>query len=246
MLKKNISFFDKTVIGTGQLAKAFENANFDDSICIFASGVSDSNCKDNASFERERNLLTQALKNSDDKKIVYFSSCALSAPDYPKNEYYRHKQSMEELIRLSSDNYYIFRIPQLFGELKHHKTLINFIYESIVHDKNFTVYDGAFRYVIEIEDVKKLVEAYTYEALPCSIIDIASPYRYSVLEIVHIIEKLLGKKATYDIVEKSDGYSLDLSKMQDFIKENRLNIHFSQNYLETKLKEKISLHNKGV
>ena len=64
------------IIGTGQLAKAFDNANFDDNVCIFASGVSDSNCKDNAPFEREKNLLREALKNNVEKKFIYFSSCA--------------------------------------------------------------------------------------------------------------------------------------------------------------------------
>ncbi|NCO00676.1 MAG: NAD(P)-dependent oxidoreductase [Epsilonproteobacteria bacterium] len=234
------------IIGTGQLAKAFDNANFDDNVCIFASGVSDSNCKDNAPFEREKNLLREALKNNVEKKFIYFSSCALSASEYPKNEYYCHKQAMEDLIQTSSDNYYIFRIPQLFGALKHHKTLINFIYESIVQNKKFTIYDGAFRYVIEIEDVKKLIKAYISNASPCCIIDITNPYRYSILEIVHIFEKLLGKKASYDMVNKSDEYTLDLSKMQDFIEKNELDIDFSNNYLEKKLKEKIMLLIEGV
>ncbi|MDK9694693.1 MAG: NAD(P)-dependent oxidoreductase, partial [Sulfurimonas sp.] len=205
------------IVGSGQLAKEFEKSEHGD-VVIFASGVSNSTCKDENEFIREKNLLESMLNSNKEKKIVYFSSCALSAPDYAKNAYYEHKKQMEELIRLNSNNYYIFRIPQLFGKLKHHKTLINFLYEAIINGDKFNVYSGAYRYVIEIEDVRKLVEAYLNYSEPNIVVDIANTYRYNILEVVSILERLLGKKAIYDVIEKSDEYVLDLSRVQDFIK----------------------------
>lgn len=86
------------------------------------------------------------------------SSCALSAIEYPKNDYYKHKANMEDIIKEHSNNYYIFRVPQLFGDFILHKTLINFIYKAIVHEHKFNVYNESYRYVIEINDVRKLVE----------------------------------------------------------------------------------------
>jgi len=107
------------IIGNGQLANAFKE--FDDKeIVIFASGVADSNCIDEKQFERERLLLTSTLSKYNDKTFVYFSSCALSAKEYPLNDYYKHKKQMELLIKKTTENYYIFRIPQLFGKLKTH------------------------------------------------------------------------------------------------------------------------------
>lgn len=102
------------IIGSGQLAKVFAKSQIKDDVCIFASGVSNSSCTDEKQFEREKNLLVDTLKKNSDKKFVYFSSCALSAIEYPKNDYYKHKVNMEDIIKEHSNNYYIFRVPQLF------------------------------------------------------------------------------------------------------------------------------------
>ena len=227
------------VIGNGQLAKIFINSSMNlNNVCIFASGVSNSSCIDEKQFEREKNLLIDTLKSSSDKKIVYFSSCALSAPEYPKNDYYKHKTNMELLIKEYSNNYYIFRIPQLFGDLILHKTLINFIYKSIEHNHKFNIYDEAYRYVIEINDVQRLVESYL-DNDGCITVDLSNPYRYKVLDIVYIFEKLLNKKAHYEVVQNEDKYTLDLTSLEDFIKEKRIDINFGEEYLMKKLREKL-------
>lgn len=226
------------VVGTGQLAKVFES--FQDKEClIFASGVSNSSCIDIKQFEREKNLLIETLKSNDGKKFVYFSSCALSANDYPKNAYYQHKEAMEDIIKIYSTNYYIFRIPQLFGDLILHKTLINFIYKAIVHEHKLHVYDEAYRYVIEIHDVQKIVEMYVKNHTSCVTVDIANTYRYKVLEIVKIFERLLDKEAHYDLISKDDHYTLDLTSMHNFINDFELKLGFGENYLMEKLKEKL-------
>ena len=226
------------IIGNGQLAKAFQKSKLKDDTCIFASGVSNSSCTDERQFEREKNLLIDTLKNNGDKKFVYFSSCALSAFEYPKNDYYKHKANMEDIIKEHSNNYYIFRIPQLFGDFILHKTLINFIYKSIEHNHKFNIYDEAYRYVIEINDVRKLVESYlNFDS--CMTVDLANPYRYKVLDIVQIFEKLLGKKAYYEVIQKEDKYILDLTSLEKFIKEKRIDIDFGEEYLIKKLREKL-------
>lgn len=227
------------IIGNGQLAKAFQKSQLKDDICIFASGVSNSSCTDEKQFEREKNLLIDALKNNSDKKFVYFSSCALSAEDYPKNAYYRHKANMEDTIKEYSNNYYIFRIPQLFGDLINHKTLINFIYESIVNNQEFIVYNEAYRYIIEINDVKKLVKAYLEYSTSNVVVDIANPFRYKVTDIVNLFEKLFKKTAKYKLIEKKDGYILGFYAMKNFIKINNIDLYFYENYLNDKIKAKI-------
>ncbi|MBD3842730.1 MAG: NAD(P)-dependent oxidoreductase [Campylobacterales bacterium] len=230
------------IVGNGQLAQVFKDCNNDDT-CIFASGVANSNCQDEAEFEREKKLLIKHLEENVDKKFVYFSSCALSAPEYQKNEYYMHKEKMEELIKEYSENYYIFRIPQLFGKLKDHKTLINFLYESVLKGNSFKVYSDAYRYVIEIEDVRKLVESYLSFSKPNITVDLANPYRYKVLEIVQIFEDLLNKKANYEIIKKEDLYELNLSELLNFIEKNEVCVEFSEKYLKNKLQEKIKESN---
>lgn len=226
------------IVGSGQIATAFKSYD-DDNLIIFASGVSDSNCTDPTQFVREKKLLLKYIQNLQDGRIVYFSSSALSFPSYSNSRYYQHKKHMEELIIQSTNNYCIFRVPQLFGSLKEHKTLINFLYYSILNERQFRLYDEAYRYVIEINDLTNLVcDFLKYSSTPI-ILNVANPYRYKVLDIVHIFEKLLNKKANYELIEKNDGYELDLSDMKSFIEEFGIKTDFCEDYLYQKLKAKV-------
>lgn len=228
------------VVGGGQLAKAFSTYAQDANICIFASGVSNSSCIIESEFDREKNLLLFHLNSSKDKKFVYFSSCALSSNHYEKTPYYNHKRNMEQLIKDNSNNYNIFRIPQLFGDLILHKTLINFFYKAIIHQHQFNVYDQAYRYVIEIRDLKMLVDKYILESSDNTTIDFANPYRYSVLDLVKSFEDLLGMKAKYNLVEKEDAYLLNLDDMNSFIENHNIKLEFGKEYFERKIKQKLS------
>lgn len=229
------------VKGDGQLAKCFYNYLGANDICIFASGVSNSNCTEKEQFDREEKLLNDSLRRHINNKFVYFSSCALSSPSYPKNEYYRHKENMESIIKKNSENYYIFRLPQLFGNLFEHGTLINFIYKSIKHGEKFNVYDEAYRYVIEMNDLNLIAGKYLMGQQPCITVDIANNYKYKVIDIVGIFEKLLNKKAHYELIKKEDQYDLDLSHLERFIEEKKIDVEFGEHYLISKLKEKLCL-----
>jgi nucleoside-diphosphate-sugar epimerase len=223
------------VIGNGQLAKIFDNFKNNNDTVIFASGVSNSNSTSVQEFKREESLLIDSLIKYKGKKFVYFSSCALSAENYLKNDYYLHKEKMEKIIKVNSDDYYIFRLPQVFGELKNHNTLINFLYFSIINSEPFNLYSNAYRYVIEINDVKLFVESFLKNHKSQIIIDLANPYRYNVLEIVTLIEELVNKKGVYKIIDKYDGYELNLENINNYVLKEKLNINFSENYLSRKL-----------
>lgn len=230
------------IIGNGQLAKAFINCDLvHNDLCVFASGVSNSNCSDPNEFEREKKLLENTLAEHPDKKLIYFSSCALSASQYPKNAYYQHKQCMEDIIQGQSQDYLIFRIPQLFGELKHHNTLINFLYEAILEGREFNVFSEAYRYVIEINDVVTLVRAYIKHGYTKKILNLANPYRYRVEEIVKIFESLLNKKACYQLIEKNDEYELDLIDLKMFLTKHEIDVCFGELYLTNNLIDKVWL-----
>jgi len=226
------------IIGSGQLAKVFDGFVNNETL-IFASGVSNSSCINKDQFEREKMLLLKMIEKHSNKKFVYFSSCALSAPGYPKNAYYNHKKSMERILKDNQGQYYIFRLPQLFGDLINHKTLINYIYNSILQENAFTVYDHAYRYVIEMNDVRDIVNTYLKYHEAGIVIDLANPYSYRVLDIVHIFERLLNKKAKYQVIEKNDRYTLDLTQMLNFTSKHDLKLEFGSDYLLMKLKEKI-------
>lgn len=224
------------IVGNGQLAKIFSSYNSKD-VCIFASGVSNSRCKDNKEFWREADLLMETIKQNPEKIMIYFSSCALSAPEYDLNEYYLHKLNMENLIKNNVKKYFIFRVPQLFGELKEHTTIINYLYFSILHKKKITLYDDAYRYVLDIRDLKKIVKAILSNASPNITIDLANPYRYSIKEIVSICEKILNQSANAEVIQHVDKYLLNLDEMDKFLDEHQVKLGFSEKYLEEKLSD---------
>lgn len=226
------------VLGSGQLAKAFSDLE-EKGLFVFASGVSNSTCTDPDEFKRESDLLLNALRTNSKRKFVYFSSCALSAKDYELNSYYKHKLYMERLVQENSSAYYIFRLPQLFGDLILHQTLINYIYKSIVKGELFSVFDEAHRYVIEISDVRLLVDAYLKHHESGIIVDIANPFRYKILDIVKAFERLLNKKANYQLIEKNDQYTLNLSPMLSFMEQYNIETEFGPDYLIQKLSQRI-------
>jgi len=227
------------IVGNGQLAQTFQKISHQD-IVVFASGVSNSSCQEEREFQREETLLLSTLEKHKDKKFIYFSSCALSADAYELNEYYRHKQRMENLIKQYSNNYYIFRIPQLFGDLKKHKTIINYFYNCIINQVPFSVYNDAYRYVIELNDLCKIVDYIVSTQSSKLILDIANPYRYKIINIVEILENLLSIKANYKTLKKTDKYILDFDYFNQVVDINKIGIeNFGEEYLYMKLKEKV-------
>ncbi len=226
------------IVGSGQIALAFKNYSPSNSI-VFASGVSNSSCKDIREFERERKLLEHNLRTIEDRNFIYFSSCALSANDYHLNSYYRHKLAMEHLIKSGTDNYYIFRIPQLFGCMKKHSTLINYLFNAINESRSFNVYSGANRYVVELNDVVRLVNSYVNNVAPGITVDLANTYRYSILELVEEFEQILDVTAHYDLIPGVDSYELNLDALQQHVENYKLNIEFGKSYFRKKLTSKI-------
>ena len=93
------------IIGSGLIAKSFSKNKLFDDYLIFASGVSNSNTTDENEFKREENLLIKNL--STDKPLIYFSSIFSSSIDNP---YFNHKRDMENLVKNSHSNFFIFRI----------------------------------------------------------------------------------------------------------------------------------------
>ena len=223
------------VVGGGQVAKAFSSYSEDSGVVIFASGVSDSNEVQKSEFGREKSLLTYHLKNSQDKKFVYFSSCAVIDDARKDSPYYEHKLAMEGLVEKYSTNRYIFRMPQLFGQLIRHTTLINYLYYKILDGEKFDIYDEALRYVIYIDDAVSIVSNYLLRGAGNRILDIANPYAYSIKEIVECLEIKANRSGIYNVLKGRDGVRLDLRELLAHVKKENLDFGFGKYYLHEKL-----------
>lgn len=104
------------IIGSGDIASILPK---DTDLLFFASGVSNSQCKDEEEYKREEELL---LSQHTGSHIVYFSSLAVF---YSDTRYTRHKLRMEAIVK-GFDHYTIIRIGNItWGSNPH--TLINYL-----------------------------------------------------------------------------------------------------------------------
>jgi nucleoside-diphosphate-sugar epimerase len=186
------------IIGNGLLANAFGRYASDDSVVIFASGVSNSNETSEAEFERERRLLAAALEG--DRKLVYFSSCGVIDAYEAERPYIQHKRRMEALV-LASPTGYVLRLPQVVGPTGNPHTLTNFLRDRISSGERFTAWARAERNLVDIDDVaaigSAMIDQWPGESRTISI---AGSRSSTVPEIVAIFEHVLGRQAncTYE------------------------------------------------
>lgn len=145
------------VVGNGLIASAFmADYNEDDKFVIFAAGVSNSFETNVCEFERERNLLITTLSNNKDKHLVYFSSFIDS--NILKRKYVEHKNNIEKIIKESSNNYTILKLPQVIGHGGNNHVLVNFITRKLKLNEEITVYKNTYKSLIDVDDVKKIVD----------------------------------------------------------------------------------------
>ena len=221
-------------MGNGLIATNMKHYLDDNRFLIFASGVSNSSEVSQSAFDRERSLVEEHLAIANKKKMlfIYFSSCALVDASHLSIPYYRHKFEIEQLIKQEADNFIIFRLPQLIGKSDNKNTLINYLVDKVKTGEHFELWKHATRYLIEINDLKIILDALLFEkTLLNQTIDVANPYRYRVEEIVNIIAKYMHTKANYVLVDKKDSYELDLEWFLTVCDKKRLNISFGYEYL---------------
>lgn len=131
------------IIGNGNIASVCKPFDREDRI-IFASGVSDSGCTDEIEFLRERSLLSNQDKS---KHLIYFSSLGIY---YNNKRYFRHKKSMEALIKANFKTHTIVRLEVC--EWVNNPTVIhNFFRKKIANEEPVIIQD-AFRYVISLQE----------------------------------------------------------------------------------------------
>lgn len=96
------------IIGNGNIASVLNDR---EGVIFFASGVSDSGCKDRTQFDREIELMKAYGPRG--VMFVYFSSIAI---DFATSPYLRHKSICEHIVRISRENYCIIRLGNLWWD----------------------------------------------------------------------------------------------------------------------------------
>jgi hypothetical protein len=137
---------------------------------------------------------------------------------------------MEMLIKQYS-NYLIVRLPQLAGKTPNPNTLLNFLFNEINSGNQFRLYKYAKRNIIDCDDVVLIVQNIIADKVAIdSQIAIVNPSNYSPIEIVRCMEKVLRKRAIYDLIDSGSESKIDSSITEVYA--NKLGIKFAPPYLE--------------
>jgi len=139
------------------MAKVFnDHYKDDDSIVIFASGVSNSNEVSETQYVREKTLIEKCLIEHPDKKLIYFSSVIhLSGM---KTRYLDHKREIEYLLQQRSNNYLVIRLPQIVGHGGNKNNIVNYFDNCIKNDIVINVQIDTIRSIIDVDDVFRIVK----------------------------------------------------------------------------------------
>jgi nucleoside-diphosphate-sugar epimerase len=219
------------IIGSGMLANAFRYSEITNSrICIFASGVSNSNCNDVKDFNREAALLRSALMAYQElSTFVYFGTCSIYDPASQSHPYVLHKLTMERLV-LDHPAGLVIRLPQVVGPNASPYTLVSSLCESIRFERTINLWEYATRNIIDVGDVVKIVTALISSPQhTCKIINVANPFSYSIRIIIESIEMVLGRKAILNVVPLGAAYEINIELIEPLIK--TLGLNFGRDYL---------------
>ena len=224
------------VIGNGMIANRFIDYKDDDSIIIFASGVSNSKDTIEQNFLREFALLDKTIKSNTDKALVYFSTCSIEDEELQNAPYVIHKKTIEKFIKETASGYFIFRVSNLAGVSNNPYTLLNYFIFNVLQNHPLKVWKNAYRNIIGIDDMYAITNYILQKNIFVnSTINIANPENYSVPFIINTIETYLHKKAVPFEEDKGDNYNIDVSKIEPIIR--HLNIPFNDEYLASLLKK---------
>lgn len=221
------------LIGSGLVAQAFITAyTLRDDVCIYAAGVSNSGCSDVHEFARERQRLTAALQHAQHADcFVSFGTCSVADPEAQHTPYVLHKLAMERLAA-AHPRYLILRLPQVAGKTPNPHTLLNFLYAHIARSEAFQLWSKTRRNIIDIDDVAAIASLLIEDTSARNItVNIANPVSYAMTCIVGAMERIVGKRAIYDLVERGSEYTIDTSAIRSVL--DKANVQFGDDYLET-------------
>ncbi|REC48979.1 NAD-dependent epimerase/dehydratase family protein [Chryseobacterium pennipullorum] len=201
------------IIGNGILANAVRPYDRED-VLYFASGVSNSLETDHAQFERELSLLQSTINDYPEKKLIYFSTCSIYDPTKAESPYVAHKLNAEKMIMEQCRNFIIFRIGNAVGHGGNPNTLINFLKNSILSEKQITIHSHARRILIGTDDIALFAERHL-EDFSNEIINLTYPHQYSLSDILSQLEIHLGKKAVYENVNEGSNYNIEFNPLTE-------------------------------
>lgn len=218
------------VIGSGMMAKAFFEFVNDDSVIVFASGVSNSKETDPAAFQKEMLMLLNLKGTS--ATVIYFSSCSIFDSSLSSSLYVEHKKKVEKFIEENFEKYWIFRLPNVIGSSNNSHTMVNYFHNALLNNDAFELHKNAFRYFIDVDDVQSVIKKIIkYNTLDKGCYNLLFPFPYNVLHIVELLEKMLNMKGNY-IVKESEGALYNVKVSNQLLPYIKFDINEPEKYIK--------------
>ena len=217
------------ILGNGMIAKALKQYKKDDTVILFASGVSNSKENDDSEFEREFELL-KSLKGSN-KKLIYFSTCSIFDESLFDSKYIIFKLKIEKFIKNNFSKYIIFRLPNITGKTKNKNTSFNYFKNKILKKEIIRIQSDASRYIIDIDDLSKILPMFISSSLyEKDIINVCFDNKMKAIEIVHMIEEILGISTKKQFIEGGRDYNIDNKEFIKMLKSHRYELDRNYNF----------------
>ena len=225
------------VVGKGLMASAFDGFKNNEDVIIFASGVSKSTETDNCQFEREFQLLQQTIQNYPKAQLVYFSTCSIEDAVVNTRPYIKHKLDIESYIKAKVPKYVIFRISNVVGESGNENTIMNYLYDAVKNNLPIEIWKHTERNLIDIDDVKFLVENVLNDSKVNRTINLATSKSCKVVDILALIESYLGKQANANMLNKGNPIDINVTDISRYLKIVERDKGSGLDYIENLLKK---------
>ena len=195
------------IIGDGFLAKNFSKIKTHikkSNYIIFAAGISNSKTNSKNKLKREIKIFKEFANKYYFKSIVYISTADISDNLKKKNLYVKNKIAIENLIKKKFKKYIILRLPQIIGNSKNKKTLINYFFQSIKRGKKILVFNNVKRNILDVDDVIKVLKIILLnKKIKKKTITLANKHFFQPLDLIKILEKKLNKKANIRLIKNA-------------------------------------------
>jgi NDP-hexose 4-ketoreductase len=215
------------IIGGGLIARSLMHApGAPDDAVVFASGVADSSCTDEAAFERECRLLAATIADAQSARetLVYFSGggalygtwdhpASEAGPAQPRTPYGHHQLACEEMITSGGSAYLILRLPNVVGPGANPTQLVPSLVGQVL-DGRVMVQAQAGRDLIDVRDVARLVLELLGKDARKDLLNLATGHATPVPEIVAEITDILESRPIIDTIDTGVRQQFDTTALR--------------------------------
>jgi UDP-2-acetamido-2,6-beta-L-arabino-hexul-4-ose reductase len=216
------------ITGSGLIANSLKKmfAN-DESLIVFARGVSNSACSDATEYEREFEMISEFLEKYQDKLFIYFSTTSIFDSEKQATTYVKYKLQFEEFIKNNFQKSIVLRLPIIVGRNNNQHQLFGYLLNAIKQNGIIGVHKNAGRYLLDIDDLpeilQKIIDYYKSNLKNGNMtINVCSDNAMPIMQIIEMLSKTLKKQPVISFENKGVAYKVDNSLIKKIVG-NQLN-----------------------